>query len=479
MTYGNEEFVPILLGTGVDAYNIARSLHEEFGVRSLALGRVALQGDARTRASSTCARSSDFDEPGRDRAAFCNALADEFPGTNAAALATVEYYVNVLIDHRDELGRALRHPARRPRARRPAHQQDRLLRDVRGARAAPPAHRRPHARRDGATRASARTLPFAYPVILKPSNTDVYPRLSFEGKQKVYLLDDAAAVRDVAERIFAAGYHDDLIVQEYIEGDESVMRVANTYSDRNGRMRVRVRWPGGARRPRPLMVGNNNAILSVDAPDSPRRSARSSTRWATWARANFDVMFDRRDGVCKVLELNLRQGATCYYAMAAGGNIVECFVDDWIREVEPRVHASTTDERLWLNLPYSARRWSTRRSRSGSRVRGGAQGGLSTRSGTGRTCARPHHHVLRIDLATRSVTIKYAAARDERLSSAREREVRRAISIARSGVTSVGRLTMRAMTSSVTAWARRPARSCMSAGSATPGKSAGRYQRSA
>ena len=40
-------------------------------------------------------------------------------------------------------------------------------------------------------------------------------------------------------------------------------------------------------------------------------------------------------GVSKLLELNLRQGATSYYARAAGGNIVECFVDDWIREVEP------------------------------------------------------------------------------------------------------------------------------------------------
>lgn len=48
-------------------------------------------------------------------------------------------------------------------------------------------------------------LPFPYPVILKPSNTDIYPRLHFEGQQKVYLVEDAASLREIAARIFAAG----------------------------------------------------------------------------------------------------------------------------------------------------------------------------------------------------------------------------------------------------------------------------------
>ena len=68
--------------------------------------------------------------------------------------------------------------------------------------------------------------------------------------------------------------------------------------------------------------------------------------------ANFDVMRGK-DGVDRILEINLRQGATSYYAMAAGGNLSRCFVDDLVygRDLSLEV---TTDERLWLNVPYPA-----------------------------------------------------------------------------------------------------------------------------
>ena len=42
MTYGNDDFVPVILGTNLTTYTMARSLHEAFGVRSLALGRFPL-----------------------------------------------------------------------------------------------------------------------------------------------------------------------------------------------------------------------------------------------------------------------------------------------------------------------------------------------------------------------------------------------------------------------------------------------------
>ena len=46
MSYGNADFVPVILGTHIGAYNIARCLHEAYGVRSLALGRIALRETA-------------------------------------------------------------------------------------------------------------------------------------------------------------------------------------------------------------------------------------------------------------------------------------------------------------------------------------------------------------------------------------------------------------------------------------------------
>ncbi len=404
MTYGNEDFVPILLGTGVGAYNIARSLHEEFGVRSLALGRVALRETRHSRIVDVRA-SSEFDHP-EEIVRQLRALADEFPGRALLLIGTVEYYVNVLIDHRVELGEHFVIPlVDRALADRLINKTDFYATcDALGVPHPRTVVLTPDARGDASF---GDDLPFAYPVILKPSNTDVYPRLRFEGKQKVYLLDDAAAVREVAERIFAAGYRDDLIVQEYIEGDESVMRVANTYSDRHGKLTFVSVGQVVLADHDPTMVGNNNAILAVDDPDLASSLGTLLNAVGYTGSANFDVMHDRRDGVSKVLELNLRQGATSYYAMAAGGNIPARIVKDWIYG-EPVPYAATTAERLWLNLPYPlAVIYAPKglRSRVRAAARKGAKHTLWYRPDMS---LKRIVEVLRVDLRYTLSTIKYA-----------------------------------------------------------------------
>ncbi len=348
MTYGNDDFVPVLLGTGVGAYNIARSLHEAYGVSSLAFGRIALR---ETQHSSiiTVRANRDFDDPETIVRTLLD-LPSEFPGRKLLLIATIEFYTNVLIDHRSAFDDAFIVPL-----------VDRSLADTLinktdfyatcaslGVPHPAPTIVTPSHRGDPGI---GEDLSFPFPVILKPSNTDIYPRLSFEGKEKVYLVPDAQTLRATVERIFAAGYDDDLIVQEYIEGDETVMRVANTYSDRHGSMRFASVGQVVLADHNPVMVGNNNAILSVRDPELTASLARLLDAVGYIGTANFDVMHDRKDGTSKVLELNLRQGATSYYTMAAGGNIVACFVEDWIHN-KPLPLTVTEQERLWLNVPY-------------------------------------------------------------------------------------------------------------------------------
>ncbi|NTW41012.1 MAG: carboxylate--amine ligase, partial [Cellulomonadaceae bacterium] len=194
-------------------------------------------------------------------------------------------------------------------------------------------------------------LPFEFPVILKPADTDSYPRIPFEGKQKVYLVHEAAELRAIAQRIYAAGYADDLIVQEYIHGDETVMRVANTYSDRQGRLRFLSIGQVALTERDPRFAGNNNAIFTIDDEQLAGSIRQLLDGVGYVGPANVDVMYDRRDGTSKILEVNLRQGASSFYTMAAGANLTRCYVDELVygREIEP---VTTTAERLWVNLPY-------------------------------------------------------------------------------------------------------------------------------
>jgi len=345
--YGNDDFVPIIIGTGLNAYNIARSLHEAFGVRSLALGRVALRETADSSILDVRAYR-ELEQP-EFVVATLKKLVDEFPGRTRVLYATIEFYTNILIEHRDELGDDFVIPlVDRAHAARLMDKTDFYRTCEQLGVPHPTTLIVPPGPVDPAL---GEDLPFPFPVILKPSDTDTYPRLRFEGKQKVYLVPDAAELRAVATRIFAAGYAGDLVVQEYLAGDESVMRVVNTYSDRNGVMRFLAAGQVALTEWDPALVGNNNAIVTTHDPALTEAIRRFLDGVGFVGSANFDVMHDRRTGVSKLLEINLRQGATSYYTMAAGGNLARLFVDEYVygRELPETV---TTDERLWVNLPY-------------------------------------------------------------------------------------------------------------------------------
>jgi len=351
------DVVPVILGTGLGAYNLARSLHEAYGVRSIALGRYALRETAGSRIVEVRARR-DFDDAAvivatlRDLAAE---LAAARPGAALLLLPTIEHYTNVVLEHRAELDEHYLVPL--PDAATAARVMDKTAFYATCA-----ALGVPHPETVAVDAAAAQdprlgeNLPFAYPVILKPSDTDQYPRLQFEGRQKVYLLDDAAALRDVARRIYAAGYVGDLVVQEYLAGDESVMRVANTYSDRAGRVRFLSAGQVALTEYNPTLVGNNNAIVTIDDPDLAASVRTLLDGIGYHGFANVDVMLDTRTGVSKILEVNLRPGATAFYTMAAGGNLARAAVDELVlgHAVAP---FTTTVERLWLNVPYPVARW--------------------------------------------------------------------------------------------------------------------------
>jgi D-aspartate ligase len=68
------------------------------------------------------------------------------------------------------------------------------------------------------------------------------------------------------------------------------------------------------------------------------------------------VMLDRRTGVYKLLEVNLRAGATSYYATAAGGSIARSTIEEYVYG-RPVPEVVTTEERLLLNAPYPVVAW--------------------------------------------------------------------------------------------------------------------------
>lgn len=342
-----ENFLPVIMGTGLNAYNLARSIHLAYGVPSLALGRYALRETADSRIV-TVRTVPNFDTAEGAIETLLQ-VAEEHPDQKLLLIPTIEFYTNAVLEHREQIAAKYQIPlVAKALADKLMNKTDFY------ATCAALGIPHPTTVTFGAEEpltALANNLSFAYPVILKPSNTDIYPRINFEGRQKVYLVQDSAELVRIAEKIFAAGYDDDLVVQEYLAGDESVMRVANTYSDKNGQMKFLSIGQVILTEYNPSLVGNNNAIVTIDDPELGESIRRLVEGVGYTGAANFDIMLDQKTGVSKILEINLRPGATAFYTMAAGGNLASYFVEDQIFD-RPLAPFTTTQERLWLNVPY-------------------------------------------------------------------------------------------------------------------------------
>ena len=66
-------------------------------------------------------------------------------------------------------------------------------------------------------------------MIIKPSNSVAYWNCRFPHKKKVFVAENKEEFDAILEAIYSSSYKDHLILQEYIPGDDSNMRVMNCY----------------------------------------------------------------------------------------------------------------------------------------------------------------------------------------------------------------------------------------------------------
>ena len=94
-------FLPVILGSDIATYSLARTFHEQYGIKSVALskGKYHLCGD-----SSII--DSLYDESMDDPEGFADrllAVADRFPDTQLILLACGDWYVDLIMDNREAL----------------------------------------------------------------------------------------------------------------------------------------------------------------------------------------------------------------------------------------------------------------------------------------------------------------------------------------------------------------------------------------
>ncbi|GEL14226.1 carboxylate--amine ligase [Pediococcus cellicola] len=198
--------------------------------------------------------------------------------------------------------------------------------------------------------------PFEFPVALKPANSVEWLDIHFEGRKKAFRIQSRAEFDDVVGKIYDNGYTSDLILQEFIPGDDSNMRVLNAYVDQHHHVKMMCLGHPLLEDAAPSAIGNYVAILPEYNQTIYKTIQDFLEKIEFTGYANFDLKYDSRDQTFKLFEINLRQGRSSFFVTLNGYNLAKWVVEDYVTQDlknKPTVYANRSEKthQLWLGVP--------------------------------------------------------------------------------------------------------------------------------
>ncbi|SEM61174.1 D-aspartate ligase [Ligilactobacillus sp. WC1T17] len=198
--------------------------------------------------------------------------------------------------------------------------------------------------------------PFAYPVALKAANSIEWLEVDFEGRKKAFRIQNDQELSYVLEQAYHNGYQSDFILQDFIPGDDSKMRVLNAYVDQNSHVKMMCMGHPLLEDPEPDAIGNYVAILPDFNQEICDKIKSFLEAISFTGYANFDMKYDERDHSYKLFEMNLRQGRSSFFVTLFGYNLAQWVVRDYVvknLKDAPIVLAKQdkTKDALWLGVP--------------------------------------------------------------------------------------------------------------------------------
>lgn len=178
-----------------------------------------------------------------------------------------------------------------------------------------------------------------YPLIVKPGNGVSYYKHKFEGQHKVYKPKNLEELKKIIKKIEKSGYKDNLIIQEFIPGDDSNLFDVIFYCNSKGNPELATFAQIGLQEHTPTGIGNCTVLVNgyseygnIDSTIKKLKSFLEKIKYTGFAE--FDLKYDSRDKTYKVLEINPRQARSSYYLCALGHNLIEYLAEDLFLEKE-------------------------------------------------------------------------------------------------------------------------------------------------
>ena len=339
-----KDLLPVLLGSDANVYGMARSFYMEYGVTSLAIGKGALAATANSRLVKMAVVEPNLE----DDAVFVRTLTDFAKAHTGKTLVLVscgDNYTGLMARARAALEPYYKFACPTPELVAELDTKEFFYK-------ACERHGLSYPRTFGCTNENYKTveLPFPFPCIIKASNSVAYWNSKFPHKKKVFVAYNKEEFDAITAAIYSSSYQDNLVLQEYIPGDDNCMRVLNCYSGLDHKVKLMALGRPLLEEQTPEGIGNYAAIINVrdDELMEKMKAFLEDVGWEGFS--NFDMKYDARDGKYKLFEMNPRQGRSSFFVTASGYNLAKWLVEDVVEHKEQGLTIADAHH-LWMIAP--------------------------------------------------------------------------------------------------------------------------------
>ena len=343
MEFTKKEFIPVLFGNDINVYSVARAFYEKYRVKSKVFGK-ALMGTCYKSKLVDFTTVKNLDNP-EVLLEVLNDYAMENTSKKLLAIGCGDNYVKCLCQNRDNFKSNIVLPYADYNFLEELMDKQKFYNLCEE-------HGVEYPKTFICTPRDCENikLHFDPPYILKPANQVEYYKHKFEGQKKVFKLDTKRELEEVIKKVYESGYKDNLIVQDFIPGDDTYMRVLTSYSDKHGKVKMMCLGHVLLEEHTPYGIGNHAVIITEFEEELMQKYKKLLEDIGYVGFSNFDIKYDSRDNKYRAFEINTRQGRSNFYVTGSGHNIAHLLVEDWLYN-NPLEEDIAKNEHLWMVVP--------------------------------------------------------------------------------------------------------------------------------
>ncbi len=336
-------FIPVLLGSDTNVYGMARSFHEEYGVKSIAISKTVFTATVNSKIIEF-SFEPDLENPEKFLVKLIE-VANAHPDKKLVLVPCGDGYVKLVVKFQEQLKQYYAFNCLSEELLQTLSLKESFYEIC-------DKYEFDYPKTEVVTYEDYETkeIGIQFPVIIKPSNSVEYWKCSFAGKMKVFVAQDKPEYDRILNAIYNSTYKDHITIQEFIPGDDSYMRVLNCYVGTDKKVKLMALGHALLEEHTPQGIGSYVAIINTYDEELLERFKFFLEDIGYCGFANFDMKLDMRDGKYKMFETNVRQGRSSYFVTASGYNLAKWLVDDVIEHKDMPLTIAQ-NKHLWLQVP--------------------------------------------------------------------------------------------------------------------------------